>query len=190
MLDKQYMKKLHTSFHAYASVRRDVIKVAGDALHHAKRAIFDMHRDDMKAAAAKLKQSEGLLKALQKKHKNHPAMKSEGAYRAAVEEYVEASLFHQFVTRGSIGKVAAFSVEEEVFLAGMCDVPGELYRYAIRAASRGNKKTVEDCEKMSSEIIGSLIEFDLTKYLRTKFDQAKQAHQKLEIVIYELSMRA
>lgn len=189
MLDSSHLKKLHKDFHDYAKVRRDVIKVSGDALHHAKRAIFAMHRGNMKEAKQKIAESEKLLKQLNKKHKNHAAMKVEGSYKAGVEEFVEASLFYQFLSKGKIGKVSAIPVNGEVYLAGLCDVPGELYRYAIRAASNKDVKTVEKCELAASEIIGELIEFDLTKYLRTKFDQAKNAHQKLEIVLYELSLR-
>mgnify|MGYP006427846915 FL=1 len=49
---------------------------------------------------------------------------------------------------------------------------------------------VEQCTAMGNEIVGELIEFNFTKYLRTKFDQAKQAVHKLEIVQYELSLRS
>ena len=48
---------------------------------------------------------------------------------------------------------------------------------------------VKKCVEMGQEIIGELIEFNLTSYLRTKFDQAKRAAQKLEYVDYELSLR-
>jgi predicted translin family RNA/ssDNA-binding protein len=42
---------------------------------------------------------------------------------------------------------------------------------------------------LASDIIGELIEFNLTSYLRNKFDQAKSAAQKLEQVVYEVSLR-
>jgi len=48
---------------------------------------------------------------------------------------------------------------------------------------------VKKCSQLSNDIIGELIEFNLTSYLRTKFDQAKQANQKLEYVVYELSLK-
>ena len=41
----------------------------------------------------------------------------------------------------------------------------------------------------AGDIIGELIEFNLTSYLRTKLDQAKQAVHKLEQVVYEVSIR-
>jgi len=68
-------------------------------------------------------------------------------------------------------------------------VPGELYRYAIKSATVRDLKMTKKCAEMAREIIGELIEFNLTSYLRTKFDQAKQAVQKLEQVVYEVSIR-
>ncbi len=57
------------------------------------------------------------------------------------------------------------------------------------SATNSDSKTVYACQSMANEIIGELIEFHLTSYLRTKFDQAKQSTQKLEIVVYEMSLR-
>jgi hypothetical protein len=42
---------------------------------------------------------------------------------------------------------------------------------------------------VAQEIIGELIEFNLTSYLRTKFDQAKGAVQKLEEINYQISLK-
>ena len=46
------------------------------------------------------------------------------------------------------------------------------------------------CNTMAQDIVESLTEFEFTKYLRTKFDQAKQAAHKLEYVVYEVSLRS
>jgi predicted translin family RNA/ssDNA-binding protein len=188
-LDTKYLGTLKTGLHSYALIRRDVIKHSGDALHHAKRAIFAMHRGNMKEAAQKLKESEKIFKTLHTKHKKNLEIKKEGAYKAGLEEYVEAMIFHQFLTKGNIGKITALPIAPDVYLAGLCDVPGELYRYAIRAATKKDRKTVEACRDMAGMIAGELIEFNLTSYLRTKSDQAKQAAHKLEIVVYEMSLR-
>lgn len=188
-LNKSHTNKLKKHMLAYANKRRDVIKQSGDALHHAKRAIFAMHRDNLKEADEKLKQSEAIFRMLEKKYKNDIEVKSEGSYRAAVEEYVEANLLYQFLISGKIGPIKKLDVEPNLYIAGLCDVPGELLRYATKAATGKDLKTVEKCVKMAQEIVGELIEFNLTNYLRTKFDQAKRAVQKLEYVFYELSLR-
>ncbi len=183
------MKKMRESLHAYATERREVIKESGDALHHAKRAIFAMHRNNIDEAEEKLKLAVKILTGLMIKYKKDAEITDEGAFKAAAEEYAEAVLFFQFIKTGKIGKISEMEIESEVYLAGLCDVPGELYRYAIKAATDKDIKTVKKCSAMAEEIIGELIEFNLTSYLRTKFDQAKQANQKLEYVVYELSLK-
>lgn len=188
-LAKTYLGKLRTDLHAYALIRRDVINQSGIAQHHAKRAIFALHRGNNAEAASKLKEAGDIFAALVAKYKKHPQIKDEGAFEAGVEEFVEAQLFYQFVTTGKIGELKGMKVDAGSYLGGLCDVPGELYRYAIRAATNRDMETVKRCADLGSEIIGELIEFDLTSYLRNKFDQAKQAAQKLEQVVYEVSLR-
>jgi translin len=189
MLDKKNISKLRKDLLDYDLKRRDVINQSNNALHSAKRSIFAMHRDNIKEAEGKLKDCEKIFKALNTKYKSDPRIKNEGAYKAAVEEYVEATLFHQFLTTGKIGAIKTMDIQPAVFIAGLCDVPGELYRYAIKSATARDLKKVTECATMAQEIIGELIEFNLTSYLRTKFDQAKGAVNRLENVVYEVSLR-
>jgi translin len=187
-LNKAYFNKLRDNLHAYALKRREVINQTGDALHHAKRAIFSLHRDDQKEAEGKLAAAKSILDQINKKYNKDLKILDEGSYKAALEEYVEAFLFYQFITKGKIDKID-LPVEDDVYLAGLCDVPGELQRYAVKAATKRDEATVQKCAVAAEEIIGELIEFDLTSYLRTKFDQAKQALRKIEEVVYELSLK-
>lgn len=187
MLDTKHLKQIRKHLHDYAMVRRDVIKDSGDMLHHAKRAIFELHAGNKKAAKAKITSAETLLKKLQKRAKTRPEIVNEGSYKQALEEYVEAILFMSFVTGKPVAFTKKAGIADEVFLAGLCDLPGELHRYAIKAATEGDKETVLDCADMATQIIGELIEFHLTKYLRTKFDQAKASLKRIEVLVYELS---
>lgn len=189
MINQKHLRQVRERLHKYAEIRRQVIADSGTALHDAKRAIFSLHREEKKEAEDRMTKSTKQLQALQTLIKKYPQITHEGAYHAAVEEYVEATLFHQFVNGKTIEPVKTIPIEDAVFLAGMCDLPGELYRYAVRAATRGDMETVMCCHDVASDVIGALIDFDLTSYLRTKFDQAKQALQKLEQVVYDLSLR-
>jgi len=191
MLQRSYLETLKKSLHTYAEKRRDVIKISGDALHLSKRAIFSMHRGDMKEAEIKLADAKALLQRIAVKFKKVPELLTEGSYHAGMEEYVEAALLHQFLKTGTLGQeLKGLEVPRDVFLAGLCDVPGELYRYAIRAATEHKLDVVNACNTMAQDIVESLTEFEFTKYLRTKFDQAKQAVNKLEYVVYEVSLRS
>ncbi|MEK7644644.1 MAG: hypothetical protein AAB390_05070 [Patescibacteria group bacterium] len=188
-IQKAYTDKLRLAILEYAEKRREVIKASGDALHHAKRSIFSLHRGNRAEAEQKLAEVEAIYKNLNGKFKNEPSIFAEGSYLAGLEEYVEAKLFYNFVIGGKIGEIKEMRINGETYIAGLCDLPGELHRYAIRAATEKNMEMVKKCATMANEIIGVLIEFNLTSYLRTKFDQAKQAAQKLEVVVYEVSLR-
>ncbi len=189
MLNKKLTTRLRRDLTTYALKRRDVIKLSGDALHLAKRAIFAMHRDNMKEAKLKIAESEKLFKQLNKKYSKDSRIKNEGSYKAGIEEYVEAVLFHQFLTTGKIGEIKSLAITPNSYIAGLCDVPGELYRYAIKSATNRDIGMVKKCSEMAQEITGEMIEFNLTSYLRNKFDQAKSAVHKIERVVYELSLR-
>ncbi len=189
IIQKKHIKSIKRQMLAYDKIRKDVISMSNDALHHSKRAIFALHRDDKIEAKIKLNQAKEIFQKMDSEFKKEPRVFHEGSYKAAAEEYVEACLFYQFVKKDNIGGVAGLSVSPEVFTAGLCDVPGELYRYAVKAATNKDLDMVKQCADAAQEIIGELIEFNLTKYLRTKFDQAKAAVQRLEGIVYELSLR-
>lgn len=188
-INKTLMGRMRKELHSYQLKRREMIRESGDALHHAKRAIFSIHRDNLKEAEKKIKECEVIFKKLHTKFKNDKKILNEGSYKAAVEEYVEASIFYQFVKTGKITEIKSFKIDSDVFLAGLCDVPGELYRYAIKSATKRDAKMVRKCADAAGDIVGELIEFNLTSYLRNKFDQAKQANQKIERVVYDISLR-
>lgn len=189
MLNKKYLQELRQQVLGYAAKRREVIKVAGDAQHHAKRAIFAFQRDDKSAGIESLKMAEDLLLKLNKSFKGEKALFDEGSYLAATEEYVEAYLFFQFWQGKELGKIAGLSIDADTYIGGLCDLPGELYRYAVKSATVKNLTMVKKCFDVSEEIIAELMDMDLTGYNRNKFDQAKSALHKIEQVVYELSLR-
>lgn len=189
MLSKAYINKIRKEYLSYAEKRREMIKLSGDALHLAKRVIFCVHRHEQKDAQEKLKATEEILKTLNKKFSRDKDLFDEGSYRAALEEYVEAKLFYEFIATGKMNEIKTVPVDSDVFLGGLCDVPGELYRFAVNAAAAHKYEVVPECFLAAEEIISELMEFDLTSYLRNKFDQAKGALHKLEQIRYEVSLR-
>lgn len=188
-VDKKLFSTLKASQLAYATKRREVIKQSGDAQHHAKRAIFALQRGDAKEAEERLDSARKIFGQLEKQYQKDPNLFSEGSYQAGLEEFVEAELFRQFIVTKKIGAIKGLKISNDIYVAGLCDVPGELQRYAIKAATARDFTLVEDCATAATLILTELVEFNLTSYLRTKFDQAKQALHRLEQVTYETSLR-
>jgi len=66
---------------------------------------------------------------------------------------------------------------------------GELVRYATNQAAAGKFSAVAKIKKNAEDIMAQLIDFDMTGYLRTKYDQARGHLRKLEQMAYEIKLR-
>ncbi len=189
MIDPKYFSKVREELLAYAEKRREVIKMTGDAQHQSKRAIFALQRDDKDEAKKCLDEAAKLLATVNKKFQKDQRLFNEGSYRAGLEEFAEAALFNQFLQGKSIGEIKGFKIDPDLYISGLADVPGEILRYAIKSATERNFLMVKKCYDVAEKIISEMVDMDLTGYNRQKFDQAKGALNKLQQVVYEVSLQ-
>jgi predicted translin family RNA/ssDNA-binding protein len=188
MINKKFIEQLKKDYRNQESERRQIISLANDVLFHSKKAIFALHRDDIKTADNKLSEMEKTLLQLEKKF-GVKRIEEEGSYRAAIEEYVEAKLLSQVIKGEKIDRIKTLKLDNDAYLGGICDLLGELVRKATNEAAAGNFNEVEKLKKFSSEMMDQLIDFDMTGYLRTKYDQARGHLRKLEQMAYEIKLK-
>jgi predicted translin family RNA/ssDNA-binding protein len=189
MLDRKYFDEIKNQHASYENARRAVIKISGDVLSAAKRAIFALHRDDAAGADALLKESAALIGQVVTLAGAVPGLTQEGSYRAALEEYVEASLYRAYVRDGGVGRVEGLDLDYEIYLGGLSDLVGELQRRQVRMATEGKTDEVRKIKEQIEIVVDALLELDLGGYLRNKFDQAKNALRRAEDVLYEVTLR-
>ncbi|OGF26185.1 hypothetical protein A2331_01900 [Candidatus Falkowbacteria bacterium RIFOXYB2_FULL_34_18] len=188
MINKNFANKLKKEYQENNSERRQIISLSNIVLHDSKRIIFALHRGDIKIAEQQFLEIEKIIQKLEKKF-GFKRVYEEGSYKAGVEEYVEAKMFYLVLTGKSINKVQEIKLTFESYLGGICDTTGELVRFAVNEAARGNTEEVKKIKKIISDILSVLVEFDMTGYLRTKYDQARGNLRKIEQVNYEVSLR-
>ena len=188
MLNKQFTKKISADYAGSQKMRSAVIGASNEALGLSKQAIFAFHRDDKKSALGLLSQVEKILADLGKKFAGED-FEAQGAYSAALEEYVEAKEFGRFVLGEGLGYIKEVKVGTTSYLGGICDVTGEILRKQIAYATARDEAGVVRAKEAIAEIMGWFISMNLTGYLRTKFDQAKQAMRKSEEILYEFKLR-
>lgn len=188
MINKKFIQKLKKGYDQHEGERRQIISLSNTVLHGSKRVIFALHRDNIKQASKLLLEAEKTLQALEKKFGYNRLVK-EGAYRAGAEEYVEAKMFYRVLTGKKVDKVNKIELGTDSYLAGICDLSGELVRRAVNLVAAGKIKEVEKIKKAINEIMAELVEFDMTGYLRTKYDQAKNSLRKIEHIDYEIKIR-
>jgi predicted translin family RNA/ssDNA-binding protein len=188
MINKKFISKLKKEYEESNSERRQIISLANVILHDSKRIIFSLHRGDMKGAEASLMEIEKTLESLDKKF-GFKRVNQEGAYKAAVEEYVEAKTFFMVIKGEKIDKFKNIELDYESYLGGICDLTGELVRRAINQAASGKMDDVGEIKNAINDIMAELVEFNMTGYLRTKYDQAKGNLRKIEQISYEIKIR-
>jgi predicted translin family RNA/ssDNA-binding protein len=188
MLNKNFLKQLNKNYKNHESERRQIISLSNVILHNSKRAIFSMHRGDIEKTKESLSEIEKLLKDLSKKF-GTSRIEQEGSYRASVEEYVEAKMFFNVVSGKKIDKFNDLEISTEGYIGGLCDLTGELVRQAVNKASQGKIEEAKKAKEIIEDIMAELVEFDMTGYLRTKYDQARSNVKKIEQINYEISLR-
>lgn len=188
MINKAFIQKLKKEHEKNNDERRQIISLANIVLHDSKRVIFALHRGDMAKAEASLTEIEKILAKLEKNF-GFVRINAEGAYRAAVEEYAEAKSLDLVINGKKIDKFSAVKLDYEAYLGGICDLTGELVRRATNEAARGNRAEVTHVKNIINDIMAELVEFNMSGYLRTKYDQARGNLRKIEQMDYELKIR-
>lgn len=172
------------------STARDALRSFSDeARKKSKRSIFAYHREDGDSAKRLLKEAQIALESARRAFKTWPSLESEGMYREAAEEYLEARLFEGFLGNGKALVPEETWLDDETYLAGLSDAVGEVARFALARATVRDEASVERASLFAQEALGALIDMDLTGYLRNKVDQAKQHVRRIEEIRYDLSLR-
>jgi translin len=189
MINAKFLEQLKKNYRANESERRQIGSAANNILFESKRTIFALQRLDFKTAAEKLKDIEKAFKNLEQ-HFGQARLNREGSYRAAAEEYLEGKTFYAVIKNKDIEPVKELGLDYEAYLGGICDLIGELVRYATNQAAKGKFLEVGKIKKIAEEIMTQLIDFDMTGYLRTKYDQSRGHLRKLEQMTYEIKLRS
>lgn len=174
---------------AYASSRRELISASAEALALSKKAIFALHRDDLALADDLLGRAREKLNDCRDIAKRAGGLVWEGSYRAALEEHAEAALYRRFVEKGELIGVELSDADHETMIGAIADLAGEIQRRQVRLASEGKTEAAVELAVVIEKIVEGLLDMDLEGYLRTKFDQAKNALRRAEEVKYDVSMR-
>jgi predicted translin family RNA/ssDNA-binding protein len=188
MLNEKFFEGLKSDYQKSTSERRQIISISNGILNDSKRTIFALHRGDIEGAEASFAAIEKDLKSMESNF-GFDRNEEEGAYKAAVEEYVEAKMFYFFLTGKNIDEIAEVKLNHDSYIGGISDYTGELVRYATNQSAAGNFEKVEEVKKEINDVIGQLLDFDLTSYLRTKYDQARNNLRKIEEMAYEIKLR-
>jgi predicted translin family RNA/ssDNA-binding protein len=188
MINKNFLESLKDNYKKNETERREIISASNGLLFESKKIIFKLQREEFKEAQEKFLEVEKSFKSIENEF-TAKRLKKEGAYKAAAEEYLEAKTFYQTIKETEITEITSLDFDYESYFGGICDLIGELVRYATNQATKGKFKEVSKIKTKADDIMSQLIDIDMTGYLRTKYDQARGHLRKLEQMAYEIKIK-
>jgi predicted translin family RNA/ssDNA-binding protein len=194
---KDELEQLHSSIVHRDELREKLIKRCRDAQKAAKQAIFALHRGDEKRCIHLITDCEKIVNNdLNPMVEEDPSL-YHGSYANVLEEYAEAKLFHSWLMGKPKGQLlqpsdfTAVKLEPADYLGGLCDLTGEVGRYAVQRGTKRDSDGVHFCLDTNMSIVfalETLRHFPSGSYIYKKMDQLKQSVEKLERMLYELSL--
>jgi len=186
-IDRESFRRINKELKDFDGQREIIIKDSRIILKNSKKAIFSIHRGDIKEAEKLLRESDAEKKKIDSMISKNSKLLSVGAFDEALQEYVEAVLYLLFVKKAALKTPDQLGVSVENYLGGMFDLTGELVRKAINSSIKSEFDAVTKIRDFVDELYSELLEFDFRSgLLRKKFDSVKYDLNKLEDIIFDL----
>jgi len=179
--------------------REIVIKTSRDIVKGAKKAIYDLHRNQIAEAKRKIQEAESAIETLAPVGKAFPRLLEENIYRGSLEELIEAKCFCHYLETGKlltfreVNESGVYSVED--YIGGVCDFTGEIGRHAVHCSIARQFDDVIADYHLVDQILGQLAKVTIRNKsganddLRRKFDQIKWTLKKVEQLVYDISFQ-
>ncbi len=186
---KKIFDKISKDLILYHKERSMIGRTCSDILSKSKQAIFLAHESNLKEANSRLDEAKKHLVELNKKYNKSNRLQSEGMYKDAVEEFLEAKFFILVLENKKIDidKDLVFNPEE--YLGALSDMTGELVRQCVLIGDKNGLDKIKKYREITKELIGFMLALYMTGKLRMKFDDAKRNLKRIETMIYEIKLR-
>jgi len=187
-LDSDF-QKLQKEHQQNEKKRNIIMNKSRELIKESKKVIYCIHRNEIIQAKNSIKKVEQDLLSLKK---NYALNKLESAslYRGALQEYVEAKTFLDFILKGSISTSSKLKINFHDYLCGLADLTGELGRHAVICATNNDFNKVKEIKEFVDYLYGQFLQFNFSNgELRKKYDSIKWNLNKIEGILYDYSIK-
>lgn len=154
-----------------------------------KKAITLFCKENVKKGKKMIKNAEKKFKLINKTIKQNKDLLNQNFYREAVEEYVEAITFYNFLTKSKKQIPNFLKTEPEEIISGICDFTGELVRKAVTIANPKNLKEIILYRETVENIINEIAKVGFQGKLRQKYNEVERNLSKLKDIIYDIKSK-
>ena len=213
---EQELDDLRKRMESRDQLRETLIKRCRDAQKAAKQAIYALHRGDAKKSHDLIKDCEKcIVEDLMPIVIEEPPLRS-GSFANVLEEYAEAKMFYAWLLGkeafssdnspppsrgtgqaekangdllmpGDFSSVVALLPEE--YIGGLCDLTGEIGRFAVQRGTARDENGVRDCLEANTAVYEAIQGLErLPGGVGKKMDQLRRSVEKIERMLYEMSL--
>lgn len=171
---KQIIERIRNKEQIKEKTRQDMRRVTKLSKH----AIIRVHNEDLEGAKSLIEEARKIISLLADVARNHPDLIYNNLFRAANQEFAEATIFLKLIEKDEWSTLEESEVSPKDYILGIADVIGEFRRVTLDSLRRGNIERGEKCLRVMEEIYISLISIDeaylLVSNLRRKCDVARK----------------
>lgn len=186
---KNLLKKAISEYKKINDSAHENQKILNEIRSNSKRAIALLRRDNFEESKKMIKSAENLFKLIGEEIKQNKALIRQGAYTEAVEEYIEAITFYNFLSGKKIKIPDFVEARPEEIISGICDFTGELVRKAVTLADTKNFKKLVFYKEEIENIVEELTKIGFQGKLRQKYDEAERNLKHIEHIIYDIKLK-
>jgi len=187
-INSEEFDEIRGRMEARDEMRENLIKRSRDGQKAAKQAIFALHRNDWKRAKSLIGECELVISELLPVSQEEPFLRY-GSFSNVLEEYAEAKLYLIWLEEKRVANPSEFPMLEPVeYLGGLCDLTGEVGRFAVQRGTKRDSSGVKWCLETNLSILNALQTLSLPNKLNKKIDPLRSSVEKLEKIMYELSL--
>jgi len=186
MIDKTDFGNIKKELENLDRFREEAIQRSREIIRLSKQIIYALHRNDVKTAGElikKIRLDKGLLL-------RHHFDSDTDMPIVALQEYVEATTYYEFITSGRIPRIKELKVPVDAYLGGLADLTGELVRKAVDNLINNRFEHAVKIKGIVDDIYGQFLRLDFRNGdLRKKADSIKWNLNKLTEVVFEAKLK-
>ncbi|MBW2997895.1 hypothetical protein KY321_00010 [Candidatus Woesearchaeota archaeon] len=177
--------KLLKDFKKYDEARENVILTSREIIKLSKKIISSCHN-------GKIEDAENFKKEIEveiKKIREYNNIKSAGSYTIAIQEYIEAILFLEFIKNDKLLEYSEELCSPDEYVLGLCDFVGELQRRSVLEIANGNIDEIKKNHALVREVYDGILDFNTRGDVRKKIDSIKYIMIKMEDIMMQLKLK-
>jgi translin len=174
--------QIHEKFDVLTKLRDQALSEARQLTRSCSLAIRAVHRNDRAVMEEHLNEARTLASKLREELRDYPSLYYARYTQDALKEFVEASVTCALILNQPLQTPEDLNVEEDTYLNGLAEVPGELRRRILDILRSGYSEEVEGLLGFMDEIYSVLVTMDypdaITNGLRRQTDLARGIIEK------------